>query len=160
MVGVRESAIGTPTMDRNIWWVCIIYLSCVCFNCIYCFNYSYSLLTRVCLFVCLFLSAVLYHQQQCRRVLYQHLCHHDVLPPAQPEHRISSNYNRKAIQQWQWGWKSWHTERRIALTQATSYNNDNGNRKIQTCPTSATTTTFISNACKSNNNTMTNTIPI
>ena len=30
-----------------------IYLSCVCFNCICCFNCSYSILTRVCLFVSL-----------------------------------------------------------------------------------------------------------
>ena len=38
---------------------------------------------------------------------------------------------------------------------------NNGNREIQTCPTSATTTKpFMPNACKSNNNTLSNAIPI
>ena len=57
-----------------------VYLSCVCF---YCFHYSYSLLTHVCLFPS---STVLYEQQQCWHVLYQYLCHHGVLLP--------SKYNR------------------------------------------------------------------
>ena len=58
-------------------YVCI-YLSCVCFNCIYCFSYSYSI-TRC---LCLFRSTVHYQHQQCQHVCYQHLCHHDVLLPS------------------------------------------------------------------------------
>ena len=48
-----------------------IYLSCICF---YCFDCSCYSLTRC---LCLFPPTVLYHQQR-----YQHLCHHDVLPPS------------------------------------------------------------------------------
>ena len=46
---------------------------------LYHFSYSYSLTQRVCLFRS---STVLYHYQRCRHVLYQHLCHHDVLSPS------------------------------------------------------------------------------
>ena len=46
------------------------YQSIVCFHYIYCFSY-YSLSS-----VCLFLSTILYHQQQRRHVLYQDHCHH------------------------------------------------------------------------------------
>ena len=40
-----------------------------CFHCIYCFSYNLTC-------VCLFLSTVLYHQQQRRHVLYQDHCQH------------------------------------------------------------------------------------
>ena len=50
-----------------------IYTSCVCFHCIYCFDYSYSLTCRICLFRS---STVHYHQQQCEHVRYQDHCQH------------------------------------------------------------------------------------
>ena len=54
------------------------FLSILCFIwLIYCFNYSYSLTRRVCLFRS---STVHYQHQQCQHVLSQHLCHHDALP--------------------------------------------------------------------------------
>ena len=53
---VRRNA-GHVSISNN-WWL-HIYLSCVCFDSIY--WYSYSLTHSA----CLFLSTVLYHQQQC-----------------------------------------------------------------------------------------------
>ena len=79
-----------------------IYLSCVCF---YCFNCSYSL-TRWCL--CLFPPTVLYHHQQHQHILYQHLCHQDVLP-------FKCNQNTTA-----------------AAATTTQSDNGNGNRDTQT----------------------------
>ena len=79
-----------------------IYLSCICFNC---FDYSYSLIRCVCLFHS---STVLYQHQQHGHVLYEHLCHRDILP---------SKCNRNTT---------------AAATTGTQSDNGNGNRNRDT----------------------------
>ena len=87
------------------------YLPILCFiRLIYCFIYKYSLKR-----VCLFHSSIVHYQHQ--HILYQHLCHHDILPSKcnrnmiqqwqwQSEHHSSSNYNPNAIWQWKRQWQS------------------------------------------------------